>query len=232
MKKILGLAAVAVMFTSSMFAFGFKAVGARLGANFGAGTKLAGDYTTYDNNTSKKGGNVGFDIGAYAMFDITQFDFGTLYLQPELLFNFNNGYHTEYYNGLGSAKIYTHTLDLPVLVTLQVPLGKMFEVGGGLGLEFSLPLKADGDITILGNTSKLSSGCDKLTAKPNFGMVIDANGKVFFGEKKNIGAVLDMRYTLDFTKTKFRFKSGSTTLEGDVFTRRFLTISAGAEYRF
>ena len=43
MKKILALAATAVMFTTSIFAFGLAGVGAKAGVNFGAGTTLEGD---------------------------------------------------------------------------------------------------------------------------------------------------------------------------------------------
>lgn len=228
MKKILGLAAVAVMFASSMFAFSFKAAGARLGANFGLGTTLEGDLkkNINDSKPSKKGGNIGFNIDLYGMFDIYQFDFGTIYLQPELDFNFNNGYNYKIDDKKGT--VYTHTLDLPVLVTLQAPLGDMFEIGGGIGPQFSIPLKTDGEY----DGTKTSSKNDKVTSTMNFGMVIDVNGKAYFGANKNIGAVVDMRYNLDFTKTKFRIKNGSKTEEEDYFTRRFLSITAGAEYRF
>lgn len=236
MKKILALAAVAVTLSTSIFAFGLVGAGAKFGVNFGAGTKLAKDTEDYAKNVSSsdQGGNVGGGFGFYALMDLYKLDFGTIFLQPELNFNFNNGYNIEVKDYKYQAKIYTHTLDIPVLVTLEAPIGKMFEVGGGLGFDLSFPLKSDMEYSSASTSRKASSDVDKIQGKPNFGMIFDANGKVLFGsgKKKNIAAVLDMRYTLDFTKTKFDSKIDNITITEEVFTRRFFSIWAGAEYRF
>lgn len=237
MKKILALSVVAAMFATSMFAFSFVGAGARAGMNFGAGTTLAKDYE--DNakgiSDSNKGGNIGFGLGGYALFDLFKLDFGTIYLQPEVLLNFNNGYKIK--ESGAEIKLYSHTIDLPVLATIEVPIADRFEVGGGLGFQISLPIKVDGKISMpYFGSYDLSDGdgIDKITSKPTFGMLIDANGKMFFGskKKKNIALVVDMRYNLDFVATKFNFKSGNTTTTVKAFTRRALSLTAGAEYRF
>ena len=237
MKKILALSLVALMFATSMYAFGFVGAGARGGVNFGAGTKLASDSKDLAKDISEKnkGGNIGFGFGAYALFDLFELDFGTIYLQPEVLLNFNNGYKIKYSGN--SMKAYTHTSDLPVLATIEVPIADMFEVGGGLGFQVSLPIKADVKYDTPSGTHKaadIDSSIDKITAKPTLGMVIDTNGKWLFGSKKkqNFAVVADIRYTFDFTSTKFNYKRGNTTTELKTFTRRFLSITAGAEYRF
>lgn len=236
MKKILALAAAAVMFTSSIFAFGFVGAGVKGGVNFGAGTKLAKHTEDYADGISQsnQGGNVGGGFGFYALMDLYKLDFGTIFLQPELNFNFNNGYHVENKDWKYQAKVYTHTLDIPVLVTLEVPVADMFEVGGGLGFDISFPLKSDVEYTWGSSSSKASSSVDKIQGKPNFGMIFDINGKALFGsgKKKNIAAVVDLRYTLDFTKTKMDYKIDNITETNEMFTRRFLSIWAGAEYRF
>ena len=237
MKKILALTVVAAMFATSMFAFSFVGAGARAGMNFGAGTTLAKDYEDMVTgiSDSNKGGNIGFGLGGYALFDLFKLDFGTIYLQPEVLLNFNNGYKIK--NSGAELKLYSHTIDLPVLATIEVPIADRFEVGGGLGFLFSLPLKVDGKVSVpYFGSYDLSDedGVDKISSKPNFGMIIDANGKMFFGskKKKNIAVVVDLRYSFDFTATKFIAKSGNVTVTDKAFTRRALSLTAGAEYRF
>lgn len=237
MKKILALSVVALMFATSMFAFSFVGAGARAGMNFGAGTTLAKDYEDYAKgiSDSNKGGNIGFGLGGYALFDLFKLDFGTIYLQPEVLLNFNNGYKIK--DSGYEIKIYSHTIDLPVLATIEVPIADRFEVGGGLGFQISLPLKVDGKVSIpYFGSYDLSDedGVDKISSKPTFGMLIDANGKWLLGskKKKNIAIVADIRYSFDFTATKFNFKSGNQTTEYKAFTRRALSLTAGAEYRF
>lgn len=235
MKKILALSVVAAMFATSMFAFSFVGAGARAGMNFGAGTTLAKDYEDMAKgiSDSNKGGNIGFGFGAYALFDLFKLDFGTIYLQPEVLLNFNNGYKIK--ESGYEYKLYSHTIDLPVLATIEVPIADRFEVGGGLGFQISLPVKVDGKISMpYFGSYDLSDSVDKITSKPTFGMLIDANGKMFFGskKKKNIALVVDLRYSFDFTATKFNLKVDNTTTEEKAFTRRALSLTAGAEYRF
>ena len=236
MKKILALAATAVMFTTSIFAFGLAGVGAKGGVNFGAGTTLEGDIkkAAEDIADKYKSGNVGGGFGVYALLDIVDLDFGMLYVQPEINFNFNNGFNIDNKDYKYQEKIYTHTLDIPVLVTLEVPVGDSFEVGGGAGLQIAFPLKADIEYTNGSYSTKASSDNDKVTANPNFGMLFDVNGKFLFGsgKTKHFAAVVDMRYTLDFAKTKFDFKKGNITITEEMFTRRYFSIWAGAEYRF
>ena len=237
MKKILALAATALIFTTSIFAIGLAGAGAKFGVNFGgAGTTLEGDTKkSADYIEDKyKHGNIGGGFGFYALLDIVDLDFGILYVQPEINFNFNNGFNVDDKDHKYEEKIYTHTLDLPVLVTLEVPVADMFEVGGGLGLQFAFPLKSDVETTLGSNSSKASSNYDKISANPNIGLIFDANGKFLFGSKKvkHFAAVLDLRYTLDFAKTSFDFKKGKVTVSEEMFTRRFLSIWAGAEYRF
>ena len=236
MKKILALAAVAVTLSASIFAFGLDSLGVKGGINFGAGTTPEGYVKNAVENIEDKykHGNVGGGFGVYALLDIFDLDFGMLYVQPEINFNFNNGFNVDNKDNKYQSKAYTHTLDIPVLVTLEVPVADMFEVGGGLGFQFAFPLKSDIETTYGSSTSKASSDNDKITGNPNFGMVFDINGKFLFGSgrKKNFAAVLDLRYSLDFAKTKFDFKNSNVTVNEEMFTRRYLSIWAGAEYRF
>lgn len=256
MKKLISVMGVVALLVTSMFAIDV-AVGARGNVNFGLGTTLEGDgkellyaienYSSLvslagGKSTLKKGGNIGGGFGLYGNFGLMDIGSAKLGVQPELDFNFNNGYHINWSasaNGTSASidvNAYSHTLDIPVLVSVGVPLGKMFEVGFGLGPQLSFPMKADAEKTERGSgqsqTDKLSDNASKVTGSVNFGLALDANGKIFFGDKKNLGLVLDFRYNLDFTKTKIKVTSSNVTEEFEFYTRRGLNIGVGGEYRF
>lgn len=259
MKKIILSLVAATMFITSVSAVDF-AFGARGNVNFGLGTTLEGagkDYLNVIESTktlllrsggvsskTKKGGNIGGGFGLYSNLGLVDLGPAKLGLQPELDFNFNNGYHIDFNatvsNRLGStsmgidANVFTHTLDIPLLVTMSFPLGKSFELGAGIGPQLSIPLKADAEISANTNgTSQTQLMSDSLTVKGNvnFGMVFDVNGKILFGSKKNVGLVFDARYNLDFTTTKFKESLGGYSTTEELFTRRFLELGLGLEYR-
>lgn len=257
MKKIILVMAVTVLYVTSLFAVDVT-IGARGNVNFGWGTTPEGvvkdsldqceNFTANvisngGSASTKKGGNIGGGFGFYGNFGLINLGATKLGIQPELDFNFNNGYNYDWHANVGtqtgtiSEKCYTHTLDIPVLINIAVPIGKKVEVGFGLGPQISFPLHADGEGVVkvpgVANTSvKYSEVYSDLKGNINFGIAFDANGKYFFGEKNNIGLVLDIRYNLDFTKTQFIETTNNITSKEDVFTRRTLNIGVGCEYRF
>ena len=259
MKKIILSLVAATMLITSVSAVDF-AIGARGNANFGVGTTLEGAGKQYLNtiedtkrlilasgsgsSKTKKGGNIGGGFGLYSNLGLVDLGIAKLGIQPELDFNFNNGYYINFNatvsNRLGStsmgidAKLFTHTLDIPLLITMSFPLGKSFELGAGVGPQISIPLKADAEISASSNgVSQTQLMSDSLTVKGNvnFGMVFDVNGKILFGSKKNVGVVLDARYNLDFTTTKFKESLGGYSVTEELFVRRFLEVGLGLEYR-
>ena len=255
MKKILATAVLAMGLVASSFAIN---IGARGSVNFGLGTSLVGDGKNLENtleNTAtsvrqaggnaevKKGGNIGGGFAFYSNSVLKDFGSVKLGVQNELAFNFNNGYNinlSAYANGnsaTGEAVFYSNTLDLPSIFYISLPAGNMFEFCAGLGPQFSFPLKVDFEYGTSENGisqyQKLSDQYSKVIGNfINFGMVFDLNGKVYFGEKKNIAVVLDARYNLDFTKTKFKETSANVTVTEEAFIRRGLCVSIGGEYRF
>lgn len=132
-------------------------------------------------------------------------------------------------------KAYTHTLDIPVIINLAYPLGNMFEFGAGLGPQLSIPLKTDAEeVAIINGKSesqKLGDSAGKVKSNVNFGMVFDVTGKILFGSKKNIGVVIDVRYILDFTKTKITVTYNNVSTTSEMYTRRGLSLGLGLEYR-
>lgn len=255
MKKILVTTVLAMGLVSSTFAFN---IGARGGINFGLGTSLSGESKNIEsvmenaattvrqaggNADVKKGGNIGGGFALYTNYELKDFGSVKLGVQNEVVFNFNNGYKinlSAYANGnYGTEEVtfYSNTLDLPSVLYISLPVANKFEFCAGLGPQFSFPLKVDCEYRTIENgiskNQKLSDQYSKVIGNfINFGMVFDLNGKVYFGEKKNIAVVLDARYNLDFTKTKFKETASNVTITEEAFIRRGLCVSVGGEYRF
>ena len=247
MKKIIAVAAALAVSSLSAFALDIT-VGARGNFNMGLGTSPEGvmkDLVEYQKEnfesvgTFKEGGNLGGGFGVYANFGLVELGGGSLGVQPELNMNFNNGYN---FKGEASElgletkmgyDLYDTTLDIPVLVTFTYPVLDALSIGGGIGPYLSIPFGADGKMTdyyAYGGTvytddeSKLSDD-DKITADMNFGLAFDVNGAYKVGPGS---IVLDVRYMLDFTPTKYNIDDESEK----VFTRRMLTIGAGYQIKF
>ena len=247
MKKLVVVAAIAALFASAVFGVDF-AIGAKGNANFNLGLTLDSDVETtvktLESTVSnvKKGTNIGGGFGGYANigFINTPVRFG---LQPEVNMNFNNGYH---FHGEGTesgvsytvdAKIYTHTLDIPILAELEFPVGNAFALGFGIGPQLSIPVMGDytQEVKAAGLSVSGTQGVTFSSSGVNFGLALDANGKIFFGDSKDLGLVFDFRYNLDFSPTKFKmtytYDGISETETQDMFTRRGLNIGLGFEAR-
>lgn len=240
MKKLVTFAAVAAMFVASTFAVDF-AFGARGDVNFGGvGTTAEGQFATQvawaetmgtlGGATVKKGGNIGGGFGFYGNIGITEFGPFKFALQPELDFNFNNGYHIKLEaNGQKlEMNAFTHTLDIPVIVNLTLPFADSFEFGFGAGPNLAIPLKADAVSKENGTTEKYSDDA-KVKANVNLGWLLDANAKFVLNE--NIALGLDLRYNWDFGTTKFTYTYNGYSKIDTAFTRRFLSLALVGEYR-
>ncbi len=236
MKKIIATLC-AVLFLTTSFATALS-VGARGNWNLGLGTS-----TEEDSSNDDISGNSGFGMGAYVNFGLLKlgkFGFG---IQPEVNFNFNNGWnYVSTSSGFGATTKtvitqYTNTLDIPVLLTFDIPLGKKFTLGLGAGPMLSIPVTADGSgsssfslagISLDGN-SKLSDAAT-IKANVNWGTALDVNGKINFGPL--LRAVIDLRYNLDLTPTQFTTVVGDTSSTAEAFTRRSMNLGLGIEIGF
>ncbi len=240
MKKILAVA-IAALFMSTSFVFGLS-VGARGNFNLGLGTSNEDESISDAIN-----GNIGGGLGAYVnigLLKIGSFGFG---IQPEVNFNFNNGWKTVASGSVGnivsnatSVSTYTNTLDIPVLLTFDLPVSKSFSLGLGAGPLLSVPMKADTTTTsttstgLFGGNSTTGVGnlsdVYDVTAKLNWGLAFDVNAKFSLG--KLIRLVADVRYNLDMKPTEFVTKASSSSVTSEEFTRRTLNLGLGLEVGF
>ncbi|MCR5189279.1 MAG: outer membrane beta-barrel protein [Treponema sp.] len=227
MKKLLALF-TAMVLTASVFAVDLT-LGARGSLNLSLGTTCE----IYEDGADIKTFGVGAGGGVYANIGIINTPV-KLGIQPEVNINYN--YLYSYDNTLTmplvgtwvvSQKVSMVTMDIPLLVTLDMPINDMFELGFGIGPQISFPfgVKYDASSTVSGNTS---SSSDTYNSRPNFGMAFDVNGKFKLGKAKKFAIVADLRYNLDFTKTAAT--ANNTTTE--IATRRGLNIGVGCEYSF
>ena len=230
MKKIISMVLAASLFAASIFANAI-AVGAR--GSFNVGVSAADDEVTVD----FKGSN-GFGMGAYVNVGLLKFGSLGLGLQPEVIFNSGNGITTtsSYVNGVAktTSSLHTDTLDVPLLLTLDIPLTGSFILGAGVGPMVSFPLKADyttsgslslGDFNWGGKTSV--SDVSDIKGNINFGVALDVNAK--FAVAKIFRIVADVRYYLDITETQLTVTSKGVSTTMDAFTRRTVNIGAGIE---
>ena len=255
MKKLFGIIVAAMLLISSTFAVEMV-IGARGNVNFGVGTSLEDDGKELVEELKlatalasvlgvdaqlKEKGNLGVGIALYGNFQIPILKSAKLGFQPEINFNFNNGYNIDFsvsadgYEASDKIRAYTHTLDIPLIINVSFPLGSMFELGGGMGPQLSIPLKADVE-EILKSTeesknTKLINEDTTVKGNVNFGIVFDINAKLL-GPEKNAALIFDLRYILDITKTKFIISNEYFSETIVLFTRRGLDLGLGLEYRF
>ena len=211
-------------------------LGLRGSFNMGLGTNLEGNCATIrDNNktaselddgaTFKEGGNLGGGASLFANFGFLDLGPGTLGLQPEVMINFNNGYNFSINTNYGKYKYTLHgnSIDIPLFVTYQAPIGESFKIGLGVGPYISIPLgcKEKWDIPATAGTS---SEYEPDSTNINFGIGFDLNA----GYKVGPGyIVFDAKYLTDITTTAYIY-SGS---KYDVFTRRALLLGLGYELK-
>ena len=247
MKKLIALAAAAVLFVGAAFGdddFIKFAIGARGNFNWGLGTSLPEDQQKQLDSLStiieafggtvKKGGNMGGGGGIYGSvgFNIP-FLGATIGVQPEVDLNFNNGY---YYKAsitlLGQsaaveARMCSDTIDIPLIFFAEFDGGSNFAYGIGLGPQFSIPFNVRA--TAAGSDGSSAVG----TYSPegmNVGIVIAGNGKILFGE--HFALVGDLRYYAEgVTKAKYTNAAGESKTE-ELFKRANLSVGLGAEIRF
>ena len=255
MKKFVSIGLIAVLFAGSIYAADI-ALGFRGNANFGVGTTLVGEGKTVMDNAEQtakamqsqgyvvsveKGANVGGGFGLYAAIAFSNSDVARVGIQPEVNFNFNNGFHGKI-SAAGSGesasieiKAYTHTLDIPVLLTVDFSGDSHFGVGFGIGPQISIPVKADQESNVSQNGVSanviLSKNASEVKAKVNLGMACDFNCKYFFDNSKKSALVLDLRYNLDFTPTKYVYTLNGITLTEEDYIRRGLNLGIGLEAR-
>ena len=244
MKKLIAIACAALV---GMSAFAFEvSAGARGTFVWDLGTTLEGNQATqmkaYKDNitaaggTWNEGGNIGAGFGVWA--NLGLFDLGSLTLgvQPEFTMSFNQGYNVSMSQGSNSFTVtYTGTtIDIPVLVTLDVPLNETCALTFGVGPYLSIPMGFDSIMAANGTETK---GSDTVTfeAGLNFGLAADAA----FGYKLGIGKlVANVRYMLDFSPTKVtaKDKTSGATVPGydnaEMLTRRALQVGIGYQITF
>ena len=224
MKKIAKKIAVAAL----SIAVGATSAGALdlslgLRGNFNMGLGTSFEQDTSGESLTKEGGNFGGGASIFANFGLVDLGPGTLGVQPEVMLNFNNGYHFSFSSIDASMTCSDNTIDIPLLITYSLPIGESFKLGLGVGPYLSIPLglkaKVESELTYMQGELE-SDGTDI-----NFGLGFDLNA----GYKVGPGSiVIDVRYLLDLTKTQFKGYYGTTA---DIFTRRALLLGLGYELK-
>ena len=240
MKKIIALVCAAVVGVSA-FALDVTA-GARGTFAWGLGTTLPAEDAeqmktlkeaiTSAGGTWSEGGNLGGGFGVYANLGLINLGSLTLGLQPEFSMIFNNGYTVDYaFGGTSEKVVYTdNSIDIPVLVTLSLPVTNTFGMRFGVGPYLSIPLGPD-LIGTSGGTETKMTDIYTIESSLNFGLAFDVN----FTNKLGIGSlVANVRYMMDFTPTKATVKYNGTVMSDneDLLTRRALTVGIGYEIKF
>ena len=243
MKKI--IAVMAALAVSSLSAFALDiTVGARGNFNMGLGTSLEGDTKDWRDGMKdsmppsvswKEGGDMGGGFAVYANFGLLDLGGASLGVQPEVGMNFNNGYYFKAEQGSNKMEMdfYDTTIDIPVLVTFTYPVMDALSIGGGIGPYLSIPVIADGKEEISGVVNAKLSDDANVKASMNFGLAFDVNGAYKVGPGS---IVLDLRYMMDLTPTKFTSTekdTGDVDMDNEkIFTRRAFTIGLGYQMKF
>lgn len=243
MKKLFVSIVLGILFSVHSFALDFT-FGAKLGCQFDGGTTIspaiAADMKALNARNISKNNNIPLPtFGVYGLFEIRDLGSGKLSLQVDANFKPSwKKYDYEYAIELPginekvsssvSFSMDNFRLDIPVLAVYSKSLGERFEYGVGLGPLISFSLGAEY------GTSSYSSGQynysnDDLTgsAMPNFGFVLDVNGKFSLGKNKKFKIIADARYNCDFTITKFVYNGEISPF----FTYRSLDFGIGVEYK-
>ncbi|MBD5413801.1 MAG: PorT family protein [Treponema sp.] len=243
MKRLVTLV-VALAFAGAAFALDFS-VGARGNFNMGLGTTFEKELQEDLKNMKDAGVDISYPLvvgGGFGVYGHIGFlDFANnLSLGATLEFglNFHNGKSYKYnvdveYNEYKKSISYSHTIDIPLMITLKVPVAETIKLDFGLGPNFSIPFGAG---IVIGNEdgsyeeSPYKDNYDKVTYNMNIGLVFDAD----VGFKVGPGYVLvDVRYLLDFTLTTANLTDyGSSAEKSEMFYRRSLNIGVGYEFNF
>ena len=235
MKRLVTLV-VALAFAGAAFALNFS-VGARGNFNMGLGTTFEKDSQEYMDSVKDSGIDVSYPLvvgGGFGVYGhVGFFDFANnLSLGATLEFglNFHNGksYKFKMSGVEAKGKVYAHSIDIPLMITLKVPVAETVKLDFGLGPNFSIPFGAG--FVVGDEKSTLKDNYDKVTYNMNIGLVFDAD----VGFKVGPGYVLvDVRYLLDFTPTTAKPKDyGSSADKVEYFYRRSLNIGVGYEFNF
>lgn len=228
MKRLVTLV-VALAFAGAAFALDFS-VGARGNFNMGLGT-------TFEKGLQEDldaGGDISYPLvvgGGFGVYGHVGFlDFANLTLGATLEFgmNFNNGksYKVKDVDDL-KVTYYAHSIDIPLMITLKVPVAETVKLDFGLGPNFSIPFGAG---TVMGDEKyPLKDYYDKVSYNLNIGLVFDAD----VGFKVGPGYVLvDVRYLLDFTPTTAKVEDNGVSVKSEMCYRRSLNLGVGYEFNF
>ncbi|MBD5404249.1 MAG: PorT family protein [Treponema sp.] len=234
MKRLVTLVA-ALAFAGAAFALDFS-VGARGNFNMGLGTTFGGDTKEMVDSLKDMGADVSYPLvvgGGFGVYGHIGFlDFGnnlTLGATLEFGMNFNNGKSFKV-KDVDDSKVtyYAHSIDIPLMITLKVPVAETVKFDFGLGPNFSIPFGAG---TVMDDEKYLLKDYyDKVSYNLNIGLIFDAD----VGFKVGPGYVLvDLRYLLDFTPTTAKPKNNGVSAEkSEMFYRRSLNLGVGYEFNF
>lgn len=234
MKRLVTLV-VALAFAGAAFALDFS-VGARGNFNMGLGSQFGVDTRNVVDDLKDAGIDVSHPLvvgGGFGVYGHIGFlDFGnnlTLGATLEFGLNFNNGKSFKV-KDVDDSKVtyYAHSIDIPLMITLKVPVAETVKLDFGLGPNFSIPFgagSASGD-----EKYPFKDSFDEVKYDLNIGLVFDAD----VGFKVGPGYVLvDLRYLLDFTPITARAKNyGSPANTSELFYRFGLNIGVGYEFNF
>ncbi|MBD5406641.1 MAG: PorT family protein [Treponema sp.] len=240
MKKLVTLVA-ALALAGAAFALDFS-VGARGNFNMGLGTTFEKDVQKSLKDAKDAGEDISFPLvvgGGFGVYGHIGFlDFGnnlTLGATLEFGLNFNNGksyksfeYFGHNYSEEVKRTVYAHSIDIPLMITLKVPVAETVKLDFGLGPNFSIPFGAG---TAMDDEKYLLKDYyDKVSYNLNIGLIFDAD----VGFKVGPGYVLvDLRYLLDFTPTTAKPKNNGVSAEkSEMFYRRSLNLGVGYEFNF
>ncbi len=185
-------------------------------------------------------GGLGGNLQVFANFGIFKSEALALGIQPEFGVGFNAWY---YLNATGSQLGQTYslespfgwiTMDIPVLFTLDIKPLSWLGIQLGVGPQFSLAFLGGGDQTLYLNgeeqTDVMSLGNDDIF--PLVGMVFEANAKFYVGKTGMWAILAGVKYSMDFTPTKFNVSENETQVsayDGSEAFRRYLGITVGVQ---
>ncbi len=233
MKKIIiaAIAALAVGATvSAQSLVGQIDIGVRGMGDANLGTALSSDY--FSGYSVEQSLVIGYGATAFANIAINAVP--GLAIQPEVSVQLNNGikttntYSSSTYNSTSTLTGSYTSVDIPLLVTYKINLGK-FNVSPLAGIYVSLPVSkfnysydSTSTSTYFGSSSYSVSYDYKISNSVIFGGAVGCSASYAITDK--IAALADVRYISDFSAIKLADASSS------IFTRRQLQVSLGAKY--
>lgn len=229
MKKLITLAAAALLIAGSAFALDFE-----IGGRFFMGTNLGNseitDLASGDASAKNKlkdinlDSNLDYGFGVYSNFAL----FGGLGVQGELNLTKGSASIGGLASGAKADDYSVWTLDAPIMLWANFDLWR-FTIGAGAGVNFSFDLQSGSFKDLYGQVSS--------NAKDNMfrtGFACGTDAKFYFTE--HLGLVASGRFIMDFSKKEVPVKvegiEAGASYPTISFDRRSLYGGLGLEWKF